>query len=353
MAGKSVRVKLGKVKLPRISSELKEIFSHMGLSTFINQHWQIQNFDLCQELHEFETSDDYHYKEIPVECIFRGRPRLWTAKIWEYVYNLPPTPQLCSRPKGYRISKSVDKKGIVEGPGFKVHEITGGKLWIEFCTVLNSLLSPHRPDYIQCNQLEFLKRAWDAHHAVKVDSPPNWGATISTAVEKMVDRLRCDPENCCLSPYLVYLYSHYGELPSNLSTYTVNVVNHLRSERKKKPGKKLGRLRSQLEGEKRNSEKLNKDLTEVRHQLRIEQLSSGLLHTRYMAREAELKLALFQLEMEKRKSDTLLNKLGNVRTLLESERRKLDASTDEARNLRTQLACIYEALKLRLWFVAS
>ncbi|KAL2621956.1 hypothetical protein R1flu_002161 [Riccia fluitans] len=175
---------------------------------------------------------------------------------------------------------------------YQLDELKGDKVWIEFCRDLNSLFSPDRLEYISVDQLKFLKRAWDSHHGMNV-SPPNWGAAISVVVKNLIGILSLHSISY-LSPYLVHLYLHKGEMTSKPLMVVMPAGSLTEKKRKDvhevecSSTNEFGNVRVQLEIEQRKSIKLTKELETVRAQLEDEQNNSAKLQDRLTVIEALL-----------------------------------------------------------------
>ncbi|KAL3687690.1 hypothetical protein R1sor_013999 [Riccia sorocarpa] len=207
-------------------------FRVWGLGTLLNQDWGHLNAPLIREMISYR---DQKFP-IPEHFNLRGQPDKWTSEVWTKVYHLP-TPTL----GGFRIMKATKLETLISlgvvtkrsaNSGIHEGDILLTPEFKRFCKVLNPIFTSQRPQYYQQNLLEFF------YHAYKGLTEPNyprvdWGHAIAQCVQRQASSAGRVADYCCLSPYMVHLYTMAGENQSVDSFY---------SEVTPKPLKKVKKL---------------------------------------------------------------------------------------------------------------
>ncbi|KAL3676524.1 hypothetical protein R1sor_026472 [Riccia sorocarpa] len=203
-------IKLAAVKVEPLKEKELLQFRVWGLGTLLNQDWGHLNAPLIREMIFYR---DQKFA-IPEHFNLRGQPDKWTSEVWTKVYHLP-APTL----GGFRIMKATNLETLISlgvvtkrsvNSGIHKGDILVTPEFRRFCKVLNPIFTPQRPEYYQQNLLEFF------FHAYKGLTEPNyprvdWGHAIAQCVERQASSANRVADYCCLSPYLVHLYTMLGE----------------------------------------------------------------------------------------------------------------------------------------------
>ncbi|KAL3699409.1 hypothetical protein R1sor_017431 [Riccia sorocarpa] len=203
-------IRLAAVKVEPLKEKELLQFRIWGLGTLLNQDWSHLNAPLIREMISYR---DQKFA-LPEHFNLRGQPDKWTPDVWAKVYHLPP-PTL----GGFRIMKATKLETLISlevvtkrsaNSGIHEGDILVTPEFRRFCKVLNPIFTPQRPEYYQQNLLEFF------FHAYKGLTEPNyprvdWGHAIAQCVERQASSAGRVADYCCLSPYLVHLYTMAGE----------------------------------------------------------------------------------------------------------------------------------------------